>query len=200
MNQLSKQHASGSGWWVLMFTAVLAVESATLAQDKPTPTRSDAPEIVPFTIAVEDEVLRDLKDRLSRTRWPDQIEATNWEYGVPVAYMKDLVSYWQSGFDWRKQEQELNALPQFVTRIDGLDIHFVHIRSKVKEALPLVVVHGWPGSFVEFRKIIGPLVEVPVLIGLVNVALWAQRRFFPNTDLQVATPGCATDASTTSRA
>src|SRR5262249_27564949 len=118
----------------------------------------------PFKIAVKDAVLHDLKERLARTRWPDRINAAGWEYGVLVAYMKELVEYWQTKDDWRDQERELNTLDQFVTRIDGLDIHFVHVRSKEKNALPLVIVHGWPGSFVEFHRIIGPLTD-PVANG-----------------------------------
>lgn len=120
--------------------------------------------IAPFKIKVEDATLRDLQDRLARTRWPNQIEGTGWEYGVPLDYMQKLVEYWQAQYDWRQQEQELNKLEQFVTRIDGLDIHFVHVRSKERNALPLVIVHGWPGSFVEFCKIIGPLTD-PVAHG-----------------------------------
>ena len=120
--------------------------------------------IAPFKIAVADEVLRDLKERLARTRWPDQIDGTDWEYGVPLEYMKELVEYWRTKYDWRAHEKKLNAFDQFVTAIDGLDMHFVHVKSKEKNALPLVVTHGWPGSFVEFAKIIGPLTD-PVAHG-----------------------------------
>lgn len=120
--------------------------------------------VEPFKIAVDDAVLGDLKDRLGRTRWPDQIDGTGWEYGVPVATMRDLVEHWRTRYDWRAHEKQLNQFPQFVTRIDGLDIHFLHVRSKEKNALPLVIVHGWPGSFVEFAKIIGPLTD-PVAHG-----------------------------------
>jgi len=121
-------------------------------------------QIAPFTISVPDATLRDLQDRLARTRWPDQIAGTGWEYGVPFSYMQDLVAYWQTKYDWRAQETKLNDLAQFVTTLDGLEIHFVHVRSKEKNALPLVIVHGWPGSFVEFSKIIGPLTD-PVAHG-----------------------------------
>jgi len=121
--------------------------------------KPDAERIDPFKIAVENAVVRDVKLRLARTRWPDQIDGAAWEYGVPLAYMKDLVEYWQTKYDWREQERRLNQLDQFVTRIDGLDIHFVHVRSKEKNALPLVITHGWPGSFCEFHKIIGPLTD-----------------------------------------
>ena len=115
-------------------TAVLS--SLAAAQDR----KADDESIRQFTIAVKDEVLADLKDRLRRTRWPDEIGGTGWDMGVPLATMKDLVGYWQTGYDWRKEEKKLNELPQFMTRIDGLDIHFVHVRSREKHALPLVVV------------------------------------------------------------
>jgi pimeloyl-ACP methyl ester carboxylesterase len=130
-----------------------------VSQEKPAPPKADGERIEPFKIAVEEAVLRDLKDRLARTRWPDQIDGTGWDYGVPVAFMKDLIAYWQTKYDWREQERHWNKRDQFVTRIDGLDIHFVHVRSKEKNALPLIIVHGWPGSFCEFDKIIGPLTD-----------------------------------------
>ena len=120
--------------------------------------------IEPFKITVDDATLRDLKERLARTRWPDQIAGSEWEYGVPLAYMKELVAHWQTKYDWRAAEKQLNAFNQFVTNIDGLDIHFIHVKSKEKHAVPLVITHGWPGSFVEFQKIIGPLTD-PVAHG-----------------------------------
>ncbi|MCI0462797.1 MAG: epoxide hydrolase 1 [Gemmataceae bacterium] len=135
-----------------------------MAEEKPVSPRSAGARIEPFQIAVADAVLRDLQDRLARRRWPDQIAGTGWEYGVPVAYMQELVAYWRTQYDWRAQEKQLNQLDQFVTRIDGLDMHFVQVRSKEPNALPLVIVHGWPGSFVEFAKIIGPLTD-PVAHG-----------------------------------
>jgi pimeloyl-ACP methyl ester carboxylesterase len=114
-------------------------------------------EIVPFKIAVPDVVLNDLRDRLARTRFPDEIENSGWDYGTNLGYLRELVTYWRTKFDWRAQERRLNQLPQFKTRINGLDIHFVHQRSSRGDAVPLVFVHGWPGSFVEVTKIIGPL-------------------------------------------
>jgi epoxide hydrolase len=117
------------------------------------------PAIKPFRVAVDDAVLRDLKDRLARTRFPDQIDGSGWEHGVDLAYMKDLVTYWKDKYDWRAHEKKLNDLPQFTTEIDGLSIHFLHVRSKEKNALPLVLVHGWPGSVYEFHKVIGPLTD-----------------------------------------
>lgn len=113
--------------------------------------------IVPFKIAVPDAVLTDLKDRLARTRFPNEIEGIGWEQGTNLAYLRELVTYWRTSFDWREQERRLNQMPQFITKIDGLDIHFVHQRSSRPDATPLVFIHGWPGSFFEVTKIIGPL-------------------------------------------
>lgn len=143
-------------WWE--FTEVKAEEKRTA------PPKSDAAVIKPFKIAVDDAVLRDLKERLARTRWPDQLDNSGWDYGVDLAYMKELVAYWQNKYDWRAEEKKLNEFPQFTTEIDGVTIHFIHQQSKEKDALPLVLVHGWPGSFMEFHKIIGPLTD-PVAHG-----------------------------------
>src|SRR5262245_1944549 len=110
-----------------------------------------------FEIRVDDSVLDDLRSRLARTRFPDQIEDTGWEYGVPIDYVRDLVAYWRDTYDWRAQEARLNELPHFRTRIDGQLIHFVHARSARKDGLPLLLMHGWPGSIVEFLDVIPPL-------------------------------------------
>jgi len=113
--------------------------------------------IVPFKIAVPNEVLTDLKDRLARTRFPDEIDGSGWDYGTNLAYLRELVTYWRTTFDWRAQERKLNELPQFKTNIDGIDLHFIHQRSPRADAMPLVFIHGWPGSILEVTKIIGPL-------------------------------------------
>ncbi len=144
--------------WVIGLASTLTMLVAAAAAQQ-TPSADGVEAIKPFRIAVRDEVLRDLQDRLARTRWPDQIDGTGWEYGVPLAEMKPLVEYWRTKYDWRQQEKKLNELAQFTTTIDGLEIHFVHVRSKEPGALPLVITHGWPGSFVEFQKIIGPLTD-----------------------------------------
>jgi microsomal epoxide hydrolase len=115
--------------------------------------------IEPYTIHVPDEVLSDLKARLDRTRFPDTLEGVGWDYGTELTYLRSLVEYWRTRFDWRAQERKLNQLEQFTTTIDGLRIHFVHRRSKVPGAMPLLLTHGWPGSFFEFTKIIGPLTD-----------------------------------------
>ena len=113
--------------------------------------------IRPFRIEVPEEELVDLRRRLVATRWPERETVTDDSQGVRLAVMQDLVHYWATGYDWRKVEAELNALPQFITGIDGLDIHFIHVRSKHENALPLIVTHGWPGSVIEQLKIIDPL-------------------------------------------
>ena len=116
-------------------------------------------DIRPFTIAVPDEVLADLRDRLARTRWPDQIPGTEWTYGTDLNTLRDLCDYWRTEFDWRAAEAELNRWPQFTTDIDDLHVHFIHARSPHPEAMPLIITHGWPGSIAEFRNIIGPLTD-----------------------------------------
>jgi pimeloyl-ACP methyl ester carboxylesterase len=120
--------------------------------------------IVPYKINVPDAVLRDLKERLARTRFPDQLQNVGWDYGTDPAYLKPLVEYWRDRFDWRAQEKKLNEFDQFTTTIDGLKIHFIHQKSRVPNAFPLVLTHGWPGSIYEFHKIIGPLTD-PVKYG-----------------------------------
>ena len=115
--------------------------------------------VVPFRINVPNATLADLKERLAKTRFPSEIERSGWDYGANLAYVRDLVAYWRTTFNWREQERKLNQFPQFTTTIDGLDIHFVHQRSSHPNAIPLVMIHGWPGSFFEFTKVIGPLTE-----------------------------------------
>jgi pimeloyl-ACP methyl ester carboxylesterase len=119
----------------------------------------DPDAVRPFTIQVPDDVLDDLKARLAQTRLPDEIPGAEWDYGTSLAYLRELLTYWRDEFDWRAQERRLNQLAQFKTNIDGLDLHFVHQRSPEPNALPLVLIHGWPGSFVEFSYIIAPLTD-----------------------------------------
>jgi pimeloyl-ACP methyl ester carboxylesterase len=115
--------------------------------------------ISPFRVNIPQAELSDLKRRLASTRWPDAEIVKDRSQGVQLATMQALVAYWQSGYDWRKVEARLNALPQFVTTIDGVDIHFIHVRSRQANALPLIITHGWPGSIIEELKIIGPLTD-----------------------------------------
>jgi microsomal epoxide hydrolase len=118
-----------------------------------------SPAIEPFEIRVPESVLEDLRERLSRTRLPDQLEGAEWSYGTELSYLRDLVGYWREKFDWRKQEQQLNRLAQFRTPINGLSLHFIHARSPEPNALPLLMLHGWPGSVLLFHKVIGPLTD-----------------------------------------
>ena len=113
--------------------------------------------IRPFHINVPEQDLVDLRHRLAVTRWPEKETVTDDSQGVPLATMQQLVKYWQTDYDWRKVEARLNALPQFITEVDDVDIHFIHVRSKHEKALPLIVTHGWPGSVIEQLKIIDPL-------------------------------------------
>jgi pimeloyl-ACP methyl ester carboxylesterase len=115
--------------------------------------------IHPFRVEVPQEELDDLRRRVAATRWPEQETVTDQSQGVQLATMKELAGYWATDHDWRPCEASLNALPQFLTEIDGLDIHFVHVRSKHEDALPIIVTHGWPGSIIEQLKIIGPLTD-----------------------------------------
>ncbi|MEO8126944.1 MAG: epoxide hydrolase family protein [Bryobacteraceae bacterium] len=121
--------------------------------------RTGSVSIRPFRIQVPRESLTDLRRRLAATRWPESETVTDSSQGVPLKTMKELVHYWQTSYDWRKVEARLNALPQFITTIDGLDIHFIRVRSKHANALPLIITHGWPGSIIEQLKIIGPLTD-----------------------------------------
>ena len=113
----------------------------------------------PFRIAVPDEDLDDLRRRLARTRWPEPECVDDWSQGIPLDYTRELAAYWADGYDWRAREALLNRFDQFITEIDGLDIHFIHQSSPHDDAFPLIITHGWPGSIVEFHKVIEPLTD-----------------------------------------
>jgi pimeloyl-ACP methyl ester carboxylesterase len=114
-------------------------------------------EIRPFQVEVPQADLDDLHDRLARTRWPDELPGAGWSRGVPLGYLEELAAYWRHGYDWRANEARLNQLPQFTTTVDGQTVHFLHVRSAEPDALPLLVVHGYPSSVAEFTRIVGPL-------------------------------------------
>jgi pimeloyl-ACP methyl ester carboxylesterase len=114
-------------------------------------------EIRPFRIDVPQADLDDLQARLDRTRWPEELPGAGWDYGVTLDYVKELAERWRTSFDWRKVEAQINELPQFTTTIDGQNVHFLHVRSPEPGAFPVILTHGWPGSFVEFLDVIGPL-------------------------------------------
>jgi pimeloyl-ACP methyl ester carboxylesterase len=113
--------------------------------------------IEPFRVDIPDAELADLHERLQRTRFPEQIPGAGWDYGTELGYLRDLVQYWGRSYDWRKAEMRLNRFDQFVTEIDGQRVHFLHVQSRERDALPLIITHGWPGSVVEFLDIIEPL-------------------------------------------
>jgi pimeloyl-ACP methyl ester carboxylesterase len=121
------------------------------------PAKTDDASIRPFQFHASDEALADLRQRILMTNWPERETVADASQGVQLATMQNLARYWATEYDWRKCEAKLNALPNFMTKIDGLDIHFIHVRSKHQNALPLIVTHGWPGSVVEQLKIIDPL-------------------------------------------
>jgi pimeloyl-ACP methyl ester carboxylesterase len=116
-------------------------------------------DVVPFRIDIEPERIDDLRRRLRATRWPEPETVDDWSQGVPLAFVRELCRYWAGDYDWWRCQAALNAVPQFMTDLDGLDIHFLHVRSPRPDALPLVMTHGWPGSVVEFLKVLGPLSE-----------------------------------------
>jgi epoxide hydrolase len=115
--------------------------------------------ITEFRINVPQADLDDLAARLAAVRWPSELPGVGWSRGVPVGYLKELAEYWRTSYDWRKHEAELNEIPQFTTEIDGQNMHFLHVRSPEPDAMPLILTHGWPGSVVEFLKVIGPLTD-----------------------------------------
>jgi len=130
-------------------TLVVCAASSLLVAQQP---HRDPAAVTPYKIHVSDEVLKDLKTRLAQTRLPNEISGSGWEYGTDLAYLKELVAYWKDRFDWRAQERKLNAFDQFITTIDGVDIHFIHQRSKEPNAMPLVLTHGWQGRSSSSRK------------------------------------------------
>ena len=138
----------------MLFGASLAAQTQTSSSERRT---SD--DVIPFEINLDDALLEDLHARLARARLPDQLDGAGWDYGTDLGYLKQLVDYWRTEFDWRKQERKLNEFPQFTTDIDGLDVHFIHVRSKHENALPLVLAHGWPDTVFGFQKVIGPLTD-----------------------------------------
>jgi len=151
--------AAGLGLWLA--AAWTTGQTGVPDRAEPTP-RGTGAEVRPFRVAIPEEALTDLRRRIQATRWPDRETVTDQSQGVPLARLKELMKYWGAGYDWRKVEARLNALPQFTTTIDGVDIHFIHVRSRHKNALPVIITHGWPGSVIEQLKVIGPLTDPTV--------------------------------------
>src|SRR5882762_6744575 len=130
-----------------------------MTQTSTTQPQRDKTAIRPFQFNFPDAELTDLRRRVNATKWPERELVTDSSQGVQLATMQKLARYWATDYDWRKIEAKLNALPQFVTTIDGVDIHFIHVRSKHPNSLPLVITHGWPGSIIEELKVIAPLTD-----------------------------------------
>src|SRR5437667_8983034 len=145
---------SGSG--LMRSKKEVSMTPATVTEQRTVQT-TDKPAIRPFHFEVPEAELIELRRRINATRWPDRETVTDASQGVRLATTQALARYWATEYDWRKIEAKMNALPQFITEIDGLDIHFIHVRSKHENALPLIVTHGWPGSITEQMKIIDPL-------------------------------------------
>ncbi len=141
------------------FLAASAAAGAAGVISSGSPAATEDKAIRPFQINVPEDALADLRRRIAATRWPDRETVTDESQGVPLSMLQELTRYWAKDYDWRKVEARLNALPEFITEIDGLDIHFIHVRSKRENALPLIVTHGWPGSIIEQLKIIAPLTD-----------------------------------------
>ncbi|HYB54396.1 MAG TPA: epoxide hydrolase N-terminal domain-containing protein, partial [Thermoanaerobaculia bacterium] len=143
-------HLSGIAAISIAATGVLLW---TPANTKAAPAPDADTSIRPFHVNVPQTALDDLKKRIAATRWPDKETVADQSQGAQLAKLQERVRYWGSGYDWRKVEAKLNTLPQFMTNIDGVDIHFIHVRSRHKDALPLIVTHGWPGSVIEQLKV-----------------------------------------------
>jgi pimeloyl-ACP methyl ester carboxylesterase len=138
---------------------LVAAAAAGAATMMPVSLRAASSEIRPFHVSFPDEALADLHRRIAATKWPTKELVTDASQGVQLGTMRKLAQYWQANYNWRKVEARLNALPMFLTQIDGLDIHFIHVRSKHPNALPIIINHGWPGSVIEQLKVVGPLTD-----------------------------------------
>jgi pimeloyl-ACP methyl ester carboxylesterase len=164
MNTLKSTAASVVSRWAMLLnaaaTAALAALSPMTAAAQPNAAQPHAADAIrPFKVHVPQAALDDLRRRINATRWPDKETVADRSQGAQLAELQELVRYWGKGYDWRKLEAKLNALPQFKTTIDGVDIHFIHVRSRNRNALPVIITHGWPGSVIEQLKIIGPLTD-----------------------------------------
>jgi pimeloyl-ACP methyl ester carboxylesterase len=152
---------------LLNAVALMAIATALPADDQKEKIENGAQQskivdkaaIRPFRVSIPEEALVDMRRRIAATRWPEKETVADGTQGVQLATMQKLIKYWEKEYDWRKVETKLNALPQFITEIDGVDIHFIHVRSKHKNAMPIIITHGWPGSIMEMLKIIGPLTD-----------------------------------------
>src|ERR1700732_2858391 len=140
---------------IFLLSSIVPGHAQTL-DPKADPEPTEAP-VRPFKMHVPDQILIDLRRRLAETKWPDQLPGTTWEYGADIKKVRELADYWQNGYDWRAQEAKINQFDQFTTEIDGQQIYFIHQRSPRPDAIPLMLIHGWPGSILEFERLNGPL-------------------------------------------
>ena len=145
--------------------------------------------IRPFHIDIPQQDIDDLRARIAHTRWPSQVPGGDWSQGIPVSYLKELVEYWQNEYDWREYEQKLNAFPQFITDIEGQQIHFLHVRSPEPHALPLIMTHSWPNSIIEFMNIIGPLTNPRAYGGDPSMAFHIVAPSLPGSDSRLFRSG-----------
>ena len=145
--------------FILATAAVLISVSSSAQTNSATLQEMGDKVVIPYKITILDEAIDDLNRRLSSTRLPDQLEGVSWEYGTELGALSDLIAYWREGFDWRAQEAKLNSFDQFMVTVEGANIHTIHQRSANPDAIPLLLVHGWPGSIAEFHKLIGPLTD-----------------------------------------
>jgi hypothetical protein len=157
-----------SAAFLLSLSCWLSVSAASAVDDQCSGDKEKA--ICPFHINVPESALVDLRQRIAATRWPDRETVSDGSQGVELAKLQQLVRYWGTDYDWRKTEAKLNAVPQYMTNIDGVDIQFAWIRSKYPHALPLIMIHGWPGSVIELLKTIGSLTDPPAYGGRVEDA------------------------------
>ena len=148
----------------LMLTVLLICLTSNSFSQSTNKIIKDMKQLTPFKIEVAQTVLTDLKARLKQTRWTDEPKDAGWNYGTNPKYLHELVDYWQTKYDWRKQEAMLNKFPQFTTEIDGIKIHFLYIKGKSKTPRPLILTHGWPDCFYRFYKVI-PMLTDPVSYG-----------------------------------
>src|SRR6266699_3057350 len=139
--------------------AAVAIGTDVAAQPSPAPLPRVTKAVTPFRVLTSSAAISDARRRLQATRWPERQTAYDWRQGAPLATIQALVAYWRTAYDWRRLERRLNAYPQFRTEIDGLGIHFLHVRSPHEHARPIILTHGWPGSIVEFLNVIGPLTD-----------------------------------------
>jgi pimeloyl-ACP methyl ester carboxylesterase len=151
-NLIARTAAASLALAIVTIPALAGNETKTVAKEEPGAIR-------PFSVNIPEQALIELRQRIAATRWPDKETVTDGSQGIPLAKLKPLVEYWGASYDWRRAEAELNALPQFKTRIDGLEIHFIHIRSTHSNALPVIITHGWPGSVFENLKVVGSLTD-----------------------------------------